>query len=142
MQLDLQQMQQHLPAFWPVCMLQVRSVSQQVWPKSMMPCSALQVPAAADSSAGLPDSGSHPEGHRMRPQRTQKQSKPYRLGSQQQASMSCSSGLQYSPDSFVQTSVLRHQRYCRAVLHCLKVYLLTVPLVQHDSSLPACLPVT
>ena len=67
MQLDLQQMQQQLPAFWSVCMLQVRSVTQHVLQKSMMPCGALQVPAAANSSAGLHDSGSHPKGHQMRP---------------------------------------------------------------------------
>ena len=59
MQLDLHQMQQQLPAFWSVCKLQVRSVTQHVLHESMMPCGALQVPAAANSSAGLHDSGNY-----------------------------------------------------------------------------------
>ena len=82
-QLDLQQTQQQLPAFWSVCMLRLRSVSQHVLRKSMMPCSALQVSVAAESSAGLYDLGSHPEGHQTRPKRARKKSKPYWLGSQQ-----------------------------------------------------------
>ena len=82
-QLDLQQMQQQLPAFWSACMLRLYSVSQHVLRKIMMACNAPQVPIAAESSAGLLDLGSHLEGHQMRTRRARKKSRPYWLGSQQ-----------------------------------------------------------
>lgn len=37
----------------------------------MMPCSALQVPAAADKCAGLHKADSHPKGHHLEPQKAQ-----------------------------------------------------------------------